>query len=266
MVNRNEPQDYDRRIERYDTVDTDYLVTQNYSLSKDDIRYIVKQQEYNNQRELIGYKFPHNATIKDYTMSNGGQPIRSVIVTTWRSGSTFLGDVLNSIPGNFYHYEPLLDFGIRQVRDPPLSNIALSNLKNLLNCNYTDLDDYLKYGKSHIYLFTHNFRLWNQCETYPYYCWNSTFLSEFCKVFPFQSMKTVRLRLHLAEELLKIQRYSKLMLTYLSNNVNFIFFVASMYACYFWYAIHAVPYNRGSTENGAPVNLIAINPTLYATT
>lgn len=56
---------------------------------------------------------------------------------------------------------------------------------------------------SHIYLFTHNKRLWSQCEAYPDFCWEPDFLNEFCKLFPFQSMKTVRLRLKLAEELLE---------------------------------------------------------------
>merc|ERR1719192_3040726 len=30
-----------------------------------------------------------------------------LIVTTWRSGSTFLGDLLNHYKGTFYYFEPL---------------------------------------------------------------------------------------------------------------------------------------------------------------
>lgn len=69
----------------------------------------------------------------------GGQPIRSIIITTWRSGSTFLGDVLNSHPGNYYHYEPLLDYDIIQIRGAPLANDALQTLRDLLHCNYSSL-------------------------------------------------------------------------------------------------------------------------------
>lgn len=43
------------------------------------------------------------------------------------------------MPGNFYHYEPLLNYGIVQVRGPPYADGAILTLKNLLNCNYTDL-------------------------------------------------------------------------------------------------------------------------------
>ena len=66
------------------------------------------------------------------------------IVTSWRSGSTFFGQILQSHPGTFYHYEPLLHLGIRQAR--PVNgpgNIraseALGVLKGLLECNYAQL-------------------------------------------------------------------------------------------------------------------------------
>lgn len=69
----------------------------------------------------------------------GGQPVRSVIITTWRSGSTFLGDVLNSHPGNYYHYEPLLDYDIIQIRGAPVASAAVQTLRDLLHCNYSSL-------------------------------------------------------------------------------------------------------------------------------
>lgn len=131
------------------------------------------------------------------------EPSRSVIITTWRSGSTFLGEILNALPGNFYHYEPLLPYGIIQIRGPPFQNEAVNLLRDLLKCNYRNLSTYIQYGTRHMYLFTHNTRLWNQCELYPKYCWDATFLEESCKLYPFQSMKVVRLRLKLAEHLLK---------------------------------------------------------------
>lgn len=65
--------------------------------------------------------------------------MRSVILTSWRSGSTFLGDVVNAHPANFYHYEPLLDFGIVQIRGPPLADEALRNLESLLRCDFNTL-------------------------------------------------------------------------------------------------------------------------------
>lgn len=166
------------------------------------LKEIIEQQRYEIRHELIDYKFKSGTNLRNYTLETNGDPIRNIIITTWRSGSTFLGDVMNAVPGNYYHYEPLLHYGIVQIRGAPQSDSALKTLKNLLNCNYTTLSRYLNYGRSHPYLFTHNTRLWNLCEMYPRYCWNAGFLNQVCKLFPFQSMKTVRLRLWLAEDLL----------------------------------------------------------------
>lgn len=107
--------------------------------------------------------------LEDFTPETNGNPLRSVIITTWRSGSTFLGDILNAMPANYYHYEPLLTYDIIQIRGPPNDVPAINSLKKLLNCNYTgaDMRNYLEFGKTHNYLFTHNTRLWNQCQSFP---------------------------------------------------------------------------------------------------
>lgn len=183
-----------------DPVQDDYS-TPDYNFYS--IKYVVQQQQAVLEQELSDYPFPPNTNLKNFTLATGGQPIRNIIVATWRSGSTFLGDIVNALPGNFYHYEPLLDYGIMQIRGPPYADSAVQNLRRLLMCDYKDLYNYLEFGKTNIYLFTHSTRLWNQCVLYPQYCFNSTFLSEFCKVFPFQSVKVVRLRLRLVEELLQ---------------------------------------------------------------
>ncbi|XP_057654181.1 carbohydrate sulfotransferase 4-like [Diorhabda carinulata] len=188
------------RYQQYLDLDDSFKYTNNTVPSIDDV---ISNKNSLLSKELFNYKFPEGTSLEDYTLSTGGRPIRTVIITTWRSGSTFLGDILNAVPGNYYHYEPLLEFGITQIRGNPEARQALDTLKSLLHCDYSSLYSYLNFGMSHVYLFTHNTRLWDQCELYPAYCWNATFLSKFCKLFPFQSMKSVRLRLALAEELLQ---------------------------------------------------------------
>ena len=84
-------------------------------------------------------KIKIRSKLEDLVMEKGGNPLRSVVLTTWRSGSTFLGDILNSHPANFYHYEPLLHFGIIQIREPPLSDEALENLESMFKCDYSTL-------------------------------------------------------------------------------------------------------------------------------
>ena len=45
------------------------------------------------------------------------QPLRRILIlTTWRSGSTFLGELLSMIPGTFYSFEPLLEKILRRDR------------------------------------------------------------------------------------------------------------------------------------------------------
>ncbi|CAD6996783.1 unnamed protein product [Ceratitis capitata] len=164
--------------------------------------------------EMENFEYPQGRfgvdaeKLSDMTPATNGTPVRSVIITTWRSGSTFLGDILNAMPGNFYHYEPLLSFGINQVRDAAEGAEALHMLRHLLHCNYTNMQEYLEYGKQHSYLFEHNERLWSVCKEFPHFCWQPKFLSPICKLFPMQSMKVVRLRLALAKTLLEDNRFT----------------------------------------------------------
>ena len=144
--------------------------------------------------------------LSDLTPEKGGNPIRSLIITTWRSGSTFLGDILNAMPGNYYHYEPLLNYDIIRIRGPPYARQAIKNLKHLLKCNYTDMEDYLEFGKTHNYLFSHNIRLWRHCRMFPQYCYEPKFLEAYCKLFPMQSMKVVRLLMDVAAKLFDDKR------------------------------------------------------------
>lgn len=167
------------------------------------ISEVLEEQRETLRMELDGFPLLDNKPLADFTLATGGQPIRSVVITTWRSGSTFLGDILNTLPGNFYHYEPLLDFDIVQVRDEPLASKAIRNIKHLLNCDYFEMGEYLAFGEEHTYLFKHNTRLWRQCQEHPHLCWRPRFLTPFCKLFPLQSMKVVRLRLGIAARLLE---------------------------------------------------------------
>jgi len=169
----------------------------------------IKSEKEFLEEDLAGFESVNGEPIHTFRMDKGGQPIRAMVATTWRSGSTFLGDIMISHPGTFYHYEPLLHYDIVQARSGALAQDAVSTLKDLMHCNYTHLDNYLKYGKTHQWLFSHNDRLWSHCisagqkQMKSSYCWTPEFLNKFCPLFPFQSIKTVRLRLNLTRELVE---------------------------------------------------------------
>ena len=67
-------------------------------------------------KDLEGYQTTTGESVENYFMEEGGNPVRAMVVTIWRSGSTFLGDIITSHPATFYHYEPLLHFDIVQAR------------------------------------------------------------------------------------------------------------------------------------------------------
>ncbi|XP_042879002.1 carbohydrate sulfotransferase 5-like, partial [Penaeus japonicus] len=170
---------------------------------------VLTKQRQDIMQQMKGCKFHprlNASSAKDLVLAEGGQPVRSLIVTSWRSGSTFMGDILRSHPGTYYHYEPLLDFGIKQVRSGEVAAQALHNLRRLLNCDYSEMEHYLNYGRRHPWLFSHNSPLWSRCKAHPDLCWKAEFLSPFCSLFPFQALKTVRLRLNLTQELLEDER------------------------------------------------------------
>ncbi|XP_055589934.1 carbohydrate sulfotransferase 5-like [Uranotaenia lowii] len=138
------------------------------------------------------------------SLENGGQPVRSLIVSTWRSGSTFLGQILNSVPGSFHHEEPLIEYDINQIRRPSHVKIALNYIKQLFNCNYTGLEYMLDSSHSTTYFsFRLNKRLWPYCKLYMNFCLDPKLMEPFCKLFPVQNMKIVRLRASLLTPLLE---------------------------------------------------------------
>ncbi|KAL4706820.1 hypothetical protein ACJJTC_010054 [Scirpophaga incertulas] len=154
--------------------------------------------------ELSKYNFNDSGVdrLEDLLTESGGKPIRNLIVTTWRSGSTFLGELVNAFPANYYHYEPLLLYEIIQIRGPPYADKALRYMKNFMKCNHEGMEDYFEFGKTHLHQFSHNTRLWDQCKYKKELCFDPDFTSKICNLFPFQSMKVVRVRLRLIEELL----------------------------------------------------------------
>ncbi|XP_046589503.1 carbohydrate sulfotransferase 4-like isoform X2 [Neodiprion lecontei] len=174
-----------------------------------EIQQVLNLQRRIIRNEMMDYQYPNegyqrrNVTkLRDLLIAENGNPMRSVIVARVRSGSTFLGDIVAAHPAVFYHCEPLLDFGKIRITDPPLTSQALKNLKRLLNCEYADLDHYIEHGKTEYWNIRFNTPLWTQCQTHPSICHDYRFLSGMCKLFPFQSMKIARLRLHIAKELL----------------------------------------------------------------
>lgn len=111
----------------------------------------------------------------------------------------------------------------RQARSSNLAEEGLQVLSNLMSCNYTKLDSYIEYGKTHPWLFNHNWRLWQYCANgKASFCYQPNFLGRFCSIFPIQSIKTVRLRLYLTQKYMQDK----------NNKVNFTYTNSFVKSCF----------------------------------
>jgi hypothetical protein len=113
---------------------------------------------------------------------------RILIVTTWRSGSTFLGDLIKSAPGVFYSFEPLL-----YLDNHPGSKTEL--IQSLFHCRFSL--GYLRSANGLTGLpndMQRNKRVWSECIHNRTLCSDPEFVAHLCSSFPIHLIKTVRFR------------------------------------------------------------------------
>jgi len=156
-----------------------------------------------------------------------------LIATTWRSGSSFLGDLLQHYPGSFYSFEPIHFQSVAQNENRTVPDMLtpLRLLEDIYECNVEPgFVPYLQHAArgSHQFLFGHNSRVWKICQNLlplKSACFlpklystvrqrpskgtemmTCSFLSQLCSLYPVRTIKTVRLRVAETEALLAGQR------------------------------------------------------------
>jgi len=146
--------------------------------------------------------------------------ISNWIVTTWRSGSTFLSQFLRSHPASFYFEEPFNYAGRARLTDPGDERLltALSMLSHFLQCDFS-------YAEKHwpnfpnAFSFTGSHTLQSICGDGQWksnsMCPDPLFLSTMCSFYPIQLTKTVRLALNFTRHLLDDSRIKDLRILYL---------------------------------------------------
>lgn len=135
-----------------------------------------------------------------WAQNNSENPKKTLIVTTWRSGSTFFGELLNQFPGSYYFYEPLVEKNIKNTT----KSSEIEIMKHLFDCNYEDI----KHSQETKWIVKHNSRLMPSCKNTLAFeandpCLDSNFLSQVCSLFPIRLMKTVRLETQKVEDLME---------------------------------------------------------------
>jgi len=131
-----------------------------------------------------------------------------LIATTWRSGSTFLGDLLNHYKGTFYYFEPLHYYS--KIKDLSTVQNETSFLKSLYTCKFNKENlgflHHVTQGPNKFLFANHNFRLWKSCQNLlpnDLMCFMPDYLNKVCPLFPIKLIKTVRFRVKNVEELLQ---------------------------------------------------------------
>ena len=130
-----------------------------------------------------------------------------LIVSQWRSGSSFMGDLLNSYPGTFYFFEPILAVN-QYVRYDDNSHSA-NLVANSFKCQPGE--QYLKaVAVKHQWLIQkYNFRFWNTCSqsgrSLPpnNLCFSQNGMKQICGLFPIRLIKVLRMRPAAVEKLLQ---------------------------------------------------------------
>lgn len=136
-----------------------------------------------------------NRYVSQYTQEIPTRVTRILEVGYFRSGSSFLGQLLSANPRTFYHYEPLrtLAMGVRlQASDSPR---GFQYVKDFFDCNFDRHRDFFQLAQSYPHPIKQNTYLWDSCQREPSLCFDTQFLNALCKAATTQVMKVVRLDL-----------------------------------------------------------------------
>ena len=150
-------------------------------------------------------KYSHNnvftTAAKDNRTQDPSIP-RILLVTYFRSGSSFLGDLLQSTPRTFYSFEPL-HFMTSGYRAPSERlEEAFYVMNKLFSCSFPELSFYIKWALNadHRFLFKWNNFLWNSCRNHRRLCYNPSFLKGICLKASVHLMKVTRLHMKQVKE------------------------------------------------------------------
>lgn len=132
---------------------------------------------------------------------------RVLLFAYFRSGSTFLGDLLQQNWKSFYTFEPLhyMSDGVR-IDDDRVEE-ANDLIENIFRCDFSNLTNYVEWVKKirNQFLFKWNKFLWGICRFRMNSCFDPNFIHDTCQRAKVHIMKVARLQMrHLRTLLPKI--------------------------------------------------------------
>lgn len=161
--------------------------------------------------------------IDRFAIYDGDQQAHVLIMAYFRSGSSFVGDLLQQNWKTFYSFEPL-HYMTRQTRIGQQNITEATKLINsIYSCDF-DNSSYTNWAKNNSFLFRWNHFLWNVCKFRSVsLCFDENFLSQVCRRSKYNIIKTVRLRIKDLESLIKQMSTSNLKVIYLVRDPRGIY-------------------------------------------
>ncbi|GIY68668.1 hypothetical protein CDAR_559961 [Caerostris darwini] len=136
-------------------------------------------------------------SLKSIPLTNPEKVTRIIILTYFRAGSSFFGDILQQNWKTFYHFEPLHFMTYdKRIDDDKLPEV-FSLFNNIMGCNFTESREYMQWVQKprNQFLFAHNLFLWVTCHSNPKVCFSPAFVNAVCTRAPIHVMKTTRLHM-----------------------------------------------------------------------
>uniref|UniRef100_T1L1R3 Uncharacterized protein n=1 Tax=Tetranychus urticae TaxID=32264 RepID=T1L1R3_TETUR len=166
--------------------------------------------------------------LKSFSVINGTKtPIRYILlVSHFRAGSSFVGDLLQQNWKTFYSFEPLHLFQINYKVDPDQDEEALSLLQNIYSCSFASEPGYVEWirKRENKFLLTWNRFLWSLCNIYRSWCYDPNFIHQLCLRTKYRVIKVTRLSLKSAAKLLnQLPKSIDLKLLYLVRDPRAIY-------------------------------------------
>ena len=158
---------------------------------------------------FIGYELRKSLNFSaiplgDTLLTQESDKVRNILIaTSYRSGSSFLGELLNQYPGTFYYFEPLHYYDQKMIKEGFLETL----FRCQFGANNHGFLEHVREQKNSFLLSYHNKRLWDSCKLFPQHerleaCFSEEYLNRVCPRFPLRLIKTVRLRVQSTKKLL----------------------------------------------------------------
>lgn len=189
-------------------------------------------QEYINPQERLKEILKQSNTMQIRSRADPLRSLRSIptvkpenvthviLLTYFRSGSTFVGDLLQQNWRTFYHFEPLHFMTYDSRIGGTKLQEAFDLFGSILRCNFSSQEDYLRWAKrpDNQFLFERNIFLWFTCKSNPKMCFTPEMVSAVCQRAPVQVMKVTRLNMRDLREFLSQNPDIKTKVVYLARD------------------------------------------------